>query len=114
VHATRCHASFLPDGTAASCSGAPAAGGYILNGLPAIPGAPYANPAVDLNGNAVTGTRRYKAAAIELDVVQNKKGWHYPQQRMLALWGDVEKVFNGDARPEPLFFRANSTEVLEF
>ena len=116
LHSIRCHPSFLPDGTAANCSGSPATGGYILNGQPAVPGAPYANPGIDINGNPVTGTRRYKAAAIQLDVAQNKKGWHYPQQRILALWGDVENLLNTNnaARAEPLFFRANSTELIEF
>jgi manganese oxidase len=114
LHAIRCHPSFLPNGTAAHCAGSPATGGYILNGQPAVPGAPFANPAIDIDGNPVPSMRRYKAAAVEMDVVQNKKGWHYPQQRILALWGDVEKLFNGTARPEPLFFRANSTEVIEF
>ena len=114
MHATRCHPSFKPDGSGATCSGAPATGGFILNGQPAVPGAPYANPAIDLNGNPVKGTRRYKGAAIELDVVQNKPGWHFPQQRILALWGDVPNILNGVVRPEPLFFRANSTEIVEF
>ena len=115
AHAVRCLPSFAPDGTARNCSGTPGKGGYILNGLGPVPGAPYANPGVDLDGNAVTGAvRRYKAAAFETNVVLNKKGWHYPQQRMLALWGDVENVLNGSARPEPLFFRASSTEIVEF
>ena len=37
--------------------------------------------------------RTYKAAAIQLDVTLNKKRWHFPQQRMLTLWKDVQPTF---------------------
>ena len=58
------------------------------------PGAPFADPAVDDNGNAVGLKRTYKAAAIQLDVTFNKKRWHFPQQRMLTLWKDVQPTFD--------------------
>ena len=32
-----------------------------------------------------------------MDVVLNKKGWHYPQQRIISLWGDVKPTFDGTA-----------------
>ncbi len=129
----RCHDSFYPNGTVASCAAATT--GFILNGLPrkipagnaaeqlgATPGAPFADPAVDDNGNAVGTKRTYKAAAIQLNVVFNKAalGWHYPQARMLTLWQDVQPTINFSlsqtpARPpEPLFFRGNSGEVIEY
>lgn len=104
----RNHPSFTPSNVAAS---------FVTNGLPrktvtnpsgAQPGAPYADPAVDDNGNAVGVMRRYKAANIQTDATFNKKGWHYPQQRFLTLWGDVANTFNGTRAPEPFFFRANS------
>ena len=56
----------------------------------------------------------YKAADIQLDVVFNKKGWHYPQQRIASLWEDVADVLAGRRRPEPLFFRANSGSLVEY
>ena len=59
-------------------------------------------------------TRRYKAADIQLDAVFNKEGWHFPQQRMLALWGDVQDTLAGKRAPEPLFFRANTGECIEY
>lgn len=114
VHAVRNHPSFTP-------SGQP--GNYVLNGQGPAPGAPFANPAVDIFGAPIPnadcqkkepGCVRYKAADIQMDVVLNKKGWHYPQQRLLSLWGDVKANLNGTRRPEPLFFRANSEKVVEY
>ncbi len=114
VHAVRNHPGVSP-------SGVP--GNFILNGQGAKPGAPYADPGVDIFGKAIpnsdcskheAGCLRYKAADIETDVVLNKKGWHFPQQRMISLWGDVKDNLDGKARPEPLFFRANSDQVIEY
>lgn len=113
-HAVRKHPSFTPEGLP---------GDFILNGQGPKPGAPYADPAVDIEGHGIPdsdcakgepGCIRYKAADIQTDVVLNKKGWHYPQQRMLTLWGDVKQTLDGDRRPEPLFFRANSKQVIEY
>ena len=47
-------------------------------------------------------------------MVLNKKGWHYPQQRILTLWGDVKRHVDGTRAPEPLFFRANTDDVVEY
>src|SRR5206468_2043379 len=77
-------------------------------------GAPYANPSVNDAGNPVGVPRRYKAAVIQTDVVINKKGWHYPQQRMLTLWGDIKDTFQGSRPPQPLFFRATTGDSIEF
>ncbi|HEV7507581.1 MAG TPA: copper oxidase [Thermoanaerobaculia bacterium] len=92
--------------------GAPAT--FKVNGHPAQPGAPYADPCFDDAGNAITNLRRYKAADIQLDIKLNKAGWHYPQSRMLALWGDVGSLLAGTKAPEPFFFRANSGECIEY
>ncbi len=105
AHSTRTHASMLPNGDP---------GNFTLNGLPPIPGAPYANPSVDDNGNGMINTRRYQAAAIQTDVALTKQGWHYPQQRMLTLWQDVAPTLKGERAPQPLFFRANTGETIEF
>ncbi len=56
----------------------------------------------------------YKAADIQLDVVFSKLGWHFPQQRILSLWGDVKATLDGTRRPEPFFFRADSGDVVEY
>ena len=104
-HAQKQVASFKPDGTAAS---------YALNGLPAKPGAPFADPCRDDAGNAFGNPRLYKAAAIQLDLKLNKAGWHSPQSRILTLWGDVAPTLNGTRAPEPLFFRANTNDCITF
>ncbi|HEU4391021.1 MAG TPA: hypothetical protein VFV34_24660, partial [Blastocatellia bacterium] len=105
AHAKRAHPSFTPEGLP---------GSFILNGLPPVSGAPFANPGIDLQGNPVADTRRYKAVNIELDLVLNKKGWHFPQGRMLTLWGDAQATVENKKPPEPFFFRANSGEVIEY
>ncbi|HEX8150542.1 MAG TPA: hypothetical protein VF591_25385 [Pyrinomonadaceae bacterium] len=121
----RCHDTFLPDGTPAKCksgNGPTPVGGFLLNGLGPKSGAPFADPAILDNGLPAPGpTRVYKGAAIQLNVVFNKKalGWHFQQQRMLALWDDVSPTidysFGKPGRPpEPLFFRANSGDTVEY
>ena len=94
--------------------------GFVLNGRPPISGAPYADPAVELDGTPVCPENeppclmRYKAADIQLDLVFNKKGQHYPQSRITTLWGDVKDTLENNRAPEPFFFRANSKQVIEY
>ncbi|MFO0587615.1 MAG: hypothetical protein U0441_08750 [Polyangiaceae bacterium] len=111
-HATREHPSFKPDGSP---------GVFVMNGRPPARGAPFADPAVKSDGTPVTDStgapakpRVYKGATLQVDAVLNKKGWHFPQQRMMALWKDVGPTVKGDRPPEPLFFRANSGDVIEY
>ncbi len=111
-HAKRTHNTPV---TGLSYSSPPATGVYTTNGQPPVHGAPYAEPAVDMEGSLeVRNKRVYKAAAIQIDAVFNKKGWHYPQQRMLSLWGDVSPTVEGVRPPQPFFFRVNSDEFVEF
>ena len=135
----RCRPSFFPDGTAGSCPSTPVTSpqmtqntrptGFLLNGLPLGPqsGAPFADPAVDDSGKPINvdptsnqqRKRIYKAAAIQLNVRLNKLGWHFPQQRILTLWNDVKDTLaytpGGTGRaPEPLFFRGNSGDIVEY
>ena len=80
--------------TAPACRTASATGGtpvrFITNGLPPIAGAPYADPCDHRPGEPARYDRLYKAADIQDDVKINKKGWHFPQQRISALWDDVD------------------------
>ncbi len=104
-HAQRTHASFRPDGTPAN---------FTLNGLPAKPGAPYADPCISDTGTAIGTAKLYKGAAFQLDLKLNKAGWHFPQSRILSLWQDVNPTLNGTRTPEPLFFRANTNTCITF
>lgn len=142
-NSTRCNLSFLPDGSSNNPLGpknypecpSPTRAFFILNGLPngPQPGAPFADPNVDNNGKPSASNKRiYKAAAFQTDVTLNflapavqgvprAAGWHYPQQRMLSLWEDVQPTLNysptsGTGRqPEPLFIRGNSKrDVIEY
>jgi len=106
THAQRTHKTILPNGFA---------GNFTLNGLPPVSGAPFAAPDVSDDGSSnKTTTRRYKAAALQMDVVQTKKGWHYPQQRFLTLWGDIRETVAGVRPPQPFFFRSNTGDTIEF
>lgn len=105
AHATRTHESHLPNGLP---------GNFILNGLPPSPGAPFAAPEVNDDGNSTFNKRRYKAAVIQTDVVFNKQGWHYPQQRFITLLDDVKSTIEGERPPEPFFFRSETGETVEF
>ena len=105
-HAVRNHPSFLPNGNP---------GNFVTNGLPPAPGAPFADPCIDDNGNPTGHARTYKAADIQLgDIKFNKAGWHFSQQRMLSLWGDVASFMNGSKPPEPFFFRANTGDCISY
>jgi hypothetical protein len=104
-HAIRNHPSFKPDGTAAN---------FVLNGLPAKPGAPYADPCISDAGGAVGVARTYKAANIQFDMKMNKVGWHFPQQRIITLWGDVAPTLAGTRPPQPFFFRANTNDCITY
>ncbi len=98
---------------------------FVLNGLDPVPGAPYADPCIQydrLGGPAekgvegqVRGTnRQYLAADIQLDAIFNKEGWHFPQQRMISLWGDVESFIKKQKAPQPLFMRVNSYDCMNY
>ncbi len=116
-HERGTHPTDRPDGTS---------GEYLTNGGQRRPGAPFANPARNpwnerlrrryaqgaLTSGEVEFLRRedvrdpggpkstytYRVADIQLDVVFNKKGWHYPQQRISSLWQDVDDVMAGRRR----------------
>src|SRR5262249_54485782 len=138
---TRCHPTFLPNGSATNpvgltnnpeCLPTPTKAFFIVNGLPNGPqhGAPFADPAVGDDGKPVGKLITYKAAAFQLDVTFNyltsnpnnqprQPGWHFPQERMLALWEDVAPTLRFNPanptapkarQPEPLFIRANSKD----
>jgi len=121
----------------------PATGDFILNGAAPVPGAPYQDPCIDDNGvplapgtwtttggstavgafrtadggTGFTGAgvkRVYKGANVQFDAVLNKVGYHYPQQRIIALWEDVMPTINKTRPPEPLVMRNNTFDCTMF
>ena len=98
--------------TAEPTNGQP--GNFILNGLPPTPGAPFADPGVNDQGTSNIHRRRYQAAVFQVDTILNKKGWHYPQQRMISLWQDVAPTMDKARAPEPFFFRTNTSDSIQF
>jgi hypothetical protein len=87
---------------------------FHVNGLLPQSGAPYADPCLTTQSNIPPAMRVYKAAYIQFDMTVNKHGWHDPQARIPVLEEDVLQTLNGKRAPEPLFFRANSGECVEF
>jgi hypothetical protein len=52
--------------------------------------------------------RIYKGTNLQFDAVFNKAGYHYPQQRITALWQDVAGIITKSKAPEPLVMRLNT------
>lgn len=105
-HAQRTHPAFTQKGVTTS---------FVTNGLPPQPGAPYADPCIDDQGNAVgSPPTLYKAAIFQFDMKINKVGWHTPQARIAGLWADVNDTIAGRRAPQPLFFRVNSGKCVVF
>lgn len=85
---------------------------FLVNGRPPAPGAPFADPCPRR-----VHTRGYKTAFIQTELTVNKHGWFDPQARIVALEQDIKDIIDPDTRtrmPEPLFFRANSGDCIEF
>lgn len=87
--------------------GAPAR--FFVNGRSPKHGAPFADPCPDGVPN-----RNVRAAYMQIDGTLNDKGWHDPQLRFMVLEGDVEATRSGARPPEPLFFRANSNDCIQY
>jgi hypothetical protein len=51
---------------------------------------------------------------MQFDVILNKTGYHYPQQRIIALWEDVVPTINKQKAPEPLVMRLNTFDCAVF
>lgn len=100
-----------------SADGKPAQ--FLVNGRPQKPGAPYADPCPDTFVDD-HGTRRpvplrpYRTAWIQFDMKVNKAGWHDRQARIAVLEGDVASTLDGTRPTEPLFFRANSGDCIDY
>lgn len=85
---------------------------FRVNGLPPAAGAPYANPCP-----AKAPRRHYRAAYIQTELTYNRHGWFDPQARIAVLENDIKDIIDPSTRtrlPEPLFFRANSGDCIDF
>ena len=82
---------------------------FLTNGRPPVDGAPYSDPCP-----AGAPLKKFQAAVFQLDLIFNKKGWHTPQARMLALRDDVLPTLEGARAPQPFFFRVNSGDCIEY
>jgi manganese oxidase len=101
---------------------------FRINGFAPAQGAPFAEPCptgyyedATKNGKEDTvvpvnrlNPRVYKTAYIQFDLTVNKYGWHDPQARMPVLEEDAAATLSGDRLAEPLFFRANSGDCIQF
>jgi len=126
--------TYLPDGTAAM-----GAAGFRVNGAPSQPGAPFFEPCIDDTGAVMNGQlgnffsgepagmgttgkspytaanpRVYKGAAIQIDAIFNKAGYHYPQQRITALWDDVMPTITKQKAPYPFVIRNNTFDCTRY
>lgn len=85
---------------------------FRVNGRGPKPGAPFADPCPP-----GVPDRNYRAAFIQTQITLNKHGWFDPQARIIALERDIKDVIDPNTRvkmPEPLFFRANSNDCINF
>jgi manganese oxidase len=94
-------------------------GPFETNGLPAKPGAAFADPCRSDSfwGKAIVPkgkARTYSGAVFQTRAVLNKAGWHYPQQRLQTLWADVGPTLAGSRPLEPLAMRMNVDDCTEF
>ena len=131
VHAVRNHPSF-----ANNLNGTPTPGNFVMNGAPTVPGAPFQDPCIDDAGVPLTAgvvgswfdgdgnpatlatkggsafhannPRTYRVANVQIDSVFNKVGYHYSQERIIALWDDVAPTIAKQRPPEPLVMRFNT------
>jgi hypothetical protein len=136
-HAVKFHDTFLPDGSPATGN----AGFRTNGGGGPVVGAPFHNPCIDdtgavletgvvgtfFSGDTISGMntrgssvfssdnpRIYKGTFMQFDAVLNKVGYHYPQQRIVALWQDVGPIIAKQKAPEPLVFRFNTFDCMVY
>ena len=74
---------------------------FRVNGRAPVAGAPFADPCP-----ASAPQREYRASVIQTELTVNRHGWFDPR--------DIINPNNRDRLPEPLFFRANSGDCVNF
>jgi hypothetical protein len=86
---------------------------FFGSGLPGAGGVEFFQGPISA-GRAWDEPFTYAAANIQIDAVFNKVGYHYPQQRIIALWGDVMDTINKQKAPEPFVMRLNSFNCAKY
>ncbi len=113
-HEKHFHDTLTPEGYLAA---------FETNGMQRVAGAPYAEPCrPDSFGQTGDGyfispignPRTYRAAVIETDVIFNKVGWHFNQQRIITLEQDVQATLDKVRPPEPFVIRLNTNDCMDF
>lgn len=87
---------------------------FMVNGRDPVPGAPFADPCPTADK---APRRNYKVGVIQTELTVNRHGWFDPQARILTLEQDIKDIIDPNTRdrlPEPLFFRANSGDCINF
>ena len=87
---------------------------FMVNGREPVPGAPFADPCPSPDK---APRRNYKVGVIQTELTVNRHGWFDPQARILTLEQDIKDIIDPNTRdrlPEPLFFRANSGDCINF
>ena len=51
---------------------------------------------------------------MQFDAVLNKLGYHYPQERIIALWEDAVPTITKQRPPEPLVMRMNTFDCVMY
>ena len=102
--------TYLPDGVTT--------GKFEVNGMKRQPGAPFADPCRPDDDAKPTRDIKYRSAYIQFSpqapLVVNKAKWHDRQGRIVTLEEDAKPTLLGERPAEPLFFRANSGDCIEF
>mgnify|MGYP000206242543 CR=1 FL=1 len=75
-----------------------------------LPGAPFKNPCPSGSTREVT----YNVTVIQRPLVYNERGDKDTQGRILVPTKDADAIIAGDKEPEPLFFRANAGDCINF
>jgi hypothetical protein len=79
--------------------------GSFFDGNLVTPGSPESLTTKLRSNFSSDNPRTYAITNLQIDAVFNKVGYHYPQERIIAIWGDVADLIAKRKPPEPLVMR---------
>ncbi|OGI45206.1 MAG: hypothetical protein A2V92_05240 [Candidatus Muproteobacteria bacterium RBG_16_65_31] len=88
--------------------------GKFFDGNLVLPGATQSLTTLGRSIFTSDNPRIYKGTFLQFDAVLNKVGYHFPQQRIIALWQDAGPIINKQKTPEPLVFRFNTFDCMVY